>query len=254
MSLRNDVALVGRNSIVREGLQRILTEHGFSVLCSAARTADLPRIARDEPWILLLFADGDCANTETQSLAALHQRFPAARIVLLASEFDFAQVRGAFKAGVAGCLVDEIDCDRLIGLLQLVALGEKVFPSQLADELVDQVAISQPGNGTPTIHSANLSAREVEILRCLIMGLPNKVISRRLSISEATVKVHVKAVLRKLHVMNRTQAAIWATSRGLRGFDSNEPVPPKAMQAALAASALEAAVVPVMETIPLRTA
>lgn len=252
MSLRNDVALVGRNSIVREGLQRILTEHGFSVLCSAARTADLPPIANDEPWILLLFADGDLASSD--SLAALRQRYPSARIVLLASEFDFAQVRGAFKAGVAGCLVDEIDCDRLIGLLQLVALGEKVFPSQLADELVDQVAVGQPGNGTPTIHSANLSTREVEILRCLIMGLPNKVISRRLSISEATVKVHVKAVLRKLHVMNRTQAAIWATSRGLRGFDSNDPVPPKAMQAALAASALDAAAVPVMEAVPLRPA
>jgi len=252
MALQTDVALVGRNTIVREGLQRILVEHDFSVLCSAHRISELPPVEREQPWILLLFAEGESATAEVDALSALHERFPAARIVLLASEFDFAQVRRAFKAGVSGCLVDEIACDRLIGLLHLVALGEKVFPSQLADELVDQVGINQNNTGAPTIHSANLSAREVEILRCLIMGLPNKVISRRLSISEATVKVHVKAVLRKLHVMNRTQAAIWATSRGLRGFDSNEPLPQKAVQAALVASSgLESTAIP-SERLPLQ--
>ena len=250
MSLNIDIALVGRNTIVREGLQRILSEHDFSIIASAARTGDLPPLDREEPWILILFADEGPSGSCVDSLAALHERFPAARIVLLASEFDFSLVRRVFRAGAAGCLIDEIACDRLVGLLHLVALGEKVFPSQLADELVDQVGVTQHSAGAPTIHSANLSAREVEILRCLIMGLPNKVISRRLSISEATVKVHVKAVLRKLHVMNRTQAAIWATSRGLRGFDGDEPLAPKAVQAALTASStLEAGIGGSLQTV-----
>ncbi|WP_205479971.1 LuxR C-terminal-related transcriptional regulator [Sphingomonas arenae] len=251
MPLQIDVALVGRNTIVREGLQRILSENDFSVRWSAARTVDLPDIRRDDPWLLLLFADSDDAAGDGDSIHELHRRFPSARIVLLASEFDFAQVRTAFKAGVCGCLVDEIACDRLLGLLHLVALGEKVFPSQLADELVDHAAASHPMATAPTINSANLSCREVEILRCLIMGLPNKVISRRLSISEATVKVHVKAVLRKLQVMNRTQAAIWATSRGLRGLDNDEPLPPSAMHAALAAtSGLDHGNSPAREPLP----
>jgi two-component system nitrate/nitrite response regulator NarL len=61
----------------------------------------------------------------------------------------------------------------------------------------------------------NLSDREIEILKCLVAGEANKVISRRLLITEATVKVHIKAILRKLHAINRTQAAIWAVVRGL---------------------------------------
>jgi two-component system nitrate/nitrite response regulator NarL len=66
----------------------------------------------------------------------------------------------------------------------------------------------------------------MEILRRLAAGFPNKVISRQLSISEATVKVHVKAVLRKLRVSNRTQAAIWAASQGLHGpaADGDPPI------------------------------
>ncbi|TPG21598.1 DNA-binding response regulator [Sphingomonas koreensis] len=69
---------------------------------------------------------------------------------------------------------------------------------------------------TPEIRNL-LSDREIEILRCLVIGYPNKLISRRLDISEATVKVHVKAVLRKLKVQNRTQAAIYALHHGLSG-------------------------------------
>ena len=63
--------------------------------------------------------------------------------------------------------------------------------------------------------NTNLSDRETEILRQLVLGEANKVISRHLSISEATVKVHIKAILRKLRVLNRTQAAIWAINHGI---------------------------------------
>lgn len=236
MSRGIDIALVGRNTIVREVLQFILSEHEFCVTSSVAKVADLNLVASDQTLILILLVDGHPADFDAESIAALHERFPAVRTVLLATEFDFGMVRRAFQTGVSGYLVNEIDSDRLIGLLDLVAMGEKVFPSQLADELVDHVGVSQHMGNAPSIHSANLSPREIEILNCLIMGLPNKVISRRLLISEATVKVHVKAVLRKLHVMNRTQAAIWGTSRGLHGFDSDEPLATKAVQAALTAT------------------
>jgi two-component system nitrate/nitrite response regulator NarL len=213
---------VGRNTIVREGLQLILSEHGFQVTSSATAAGLVPPTSAT--WILILLVEENAAELVSRSLVALKERYPSARIMLLATEFDFRMVRSAFRAGAAGCLLEELSCDRLVGMLHLVAMGEKVFPSQLADQLMDGAGVNQQNGLSPTIDSAHLSVREVEILRCLIMGLPNKVISRRLSISEATVKVHVKAVLRKLHVMNRTQAAIWATSRGLRGFDSDERV------------------------------
>src|SRR3546814_5032995 len=84
------------------------------------------------------------------------------------------------------------------------------MPSQLARTFANGDAGFKRNNWRESIADVNLSEREVEILRCLILGYANKVISRRLDISEATVKVHVKAILRKLRVSNRTQAAIWA--------------------------------------------
>nr|WP_281377252.1 LuxR C-terminal-related transcriptional regulator [Stakelama sediminis] len=74
-------------------------------------------------------------------------------------------------------------------------------------------------DGEQSLEQANLSDREQQVLRCLMVGYPNKIISRHLNISEATVKVHVKAILRKLRVSNRTQAAIWASGRGLDQMD-----------------------------------
>jgi two-component system nitrate/nitrite response regulator NarL len=83
------------------------------------------------------------------------------------------------------------------------------------------------------ISAAALSEREVEILWCLTLGMANKVVSRRLDISEATVKVHVKAILRKLKVANRTQAAIWAVKHGFERHAARAEQP---MQELLASS------------------
>src|SRR3546814_2865264 len=105
-------------------------------------------------------------------------------------------------------LVKEISCEPLISSLHWVALGEKVMPTQIARTVANGVAGFKRNNWRESIADVNWSEREVEILRCLILGYANKVISRRLDISEATVKVHVKAILRKLRVSNRTQAEI----------------------------------------------
>jgi two-component system nitrate/nitrite response regulator NarL len=96
-----------------------------------------------------------------------------------------------------------------------VASGEKVLPSQLVKHLPLRSAMSNAELNDGSELLETLSEREIETLRCLIMGYPNKVIAYRLDISEATVKVHVKAILRKLGVQNRTQAAIWAVNNGL---------------------------------------
>lgn len=131
----------------------------------------------------------------------------------------------------------EISCDPLAGALRLTALGEKVLPSQMAGSLASapSCAISRRWDTGAT--GTNLSAREVDILRCLVDGEPNKVISRRLSIADATVKVHIKAILRKLRVRNRTQAAIWAVGRGLTAEAPHEVLPPSALRPAQHATA-----------------
>ena len=167
--------------------------------------------------IRIIIIDNGTAKGGEEKYEALHQRFPEARIVVLADTFELEEVIHAFAVGVAGYLVKEISCEPLLVSLRLVALGEKVLPSQFVGNLCDRGLrpSSASSDWTSDVALVNLSEREVQILRDLILGHPNKVISRRLGISEATVKVYVKTVLRKLRVSNRTQAAIWAVVRGL---------------------------------------
>lgn len=214
-----NVSLLCRNSIVREGLSRILEERDFEVMkypsIAAALQMPEPSMECTGPSILLM--DNGAEKFDSERLCALQKKFASSYTVLLSDNFDFQTMMRAFRLGVRGYIVKEISCDRLVASLQLVAAGERVLPSQLADELQSRSSFEDAPEVEKSVDTACLSEREREILRWLIMGCPNKVISRRMDISEATVKVHVKAVLRKLNVRNRTQAAIWAANHGMRG-------------------------------------
>ncbi|HEU4960654.1 MAG TPA: response regulator transcription factor [Sphingomonas sp.] len=231
-----NVALLGRNSIVREGLRRILTEENFHVVQSVDQADNLDGARIDEPPPVLIVVDSGADQDDLDNVRMLQRRFPEARLVLLSDSFDFDAMVRAFRIGIHGYIVKEISCKQLVGSLQLVAMGEKVMPSKLADALPAHATFFEAPDTRKTLDGAALSDRELEILRCLIMGCPNKIISRRLEISEATVKVHVKAILRKLRVQNRTQAAIWGVNRGVEGFAYDAPAAAAAAQPAMIAA------------------
>ncbi|MEW9857027.1 LuxR C-terminal-related transcriptional regulator [Novosphingobium rhizovicinum] len=215
-----DVILLCRNTIIREGLRRILNSEAFNVVFSTHDIAELEQLVPvSENAIILIDAGSD--EVDIEALAVARARYPSSHPVILSDRFDYQGMVVALRHGAHGYIVKEICCEPLISNLQLVAMGEKVLPSQLADELQMRPITTAPIGGTAAAAS-NLSERELEILEWLIMGCPNKVISRHMEISEATVKVHVKAVLRKLSVKNRTQAAIWAANHGLRPRDMEE--------------------------------
>jgi two-component system nitrate/nitrite response regulator NarL len=107
---------------------------------------------------------------------------------------------------------------RLVESLEIVAAGEKVLPPQLLDVLGENIPRQDAETSSISLKGANLTDREMQLLACLVSGMPNKLIARRLNISEATVKVHVKAVLRKLELQNRTQAAMWGAGQGVRNI------------------------------------
>lgn len=207
-------ALLGRDTLMREGLRLILSAHGFIVTQSVERAAALSRDSDDD---IIVVIEDDHDTGDWADIHALHRRFPAAKLVMLADTMNLQGIMGAFEAGVQGYIVKQTLPDALVGSLRLVAMGERVLPSHLVDALMHRE--STPGDSR-MIGLAGLSAREREILNCLAMGNPNKVIARQLSISESTVKVHVKAILRKLRVTNRTQAAI----HGMNGrTDPHQP-------------------------------
>jgi len=127
-----------------------------------------------------------------------------------------------FDLGAHGYIIKSIKSEPLSTALKLVSLGEKVLPSALVEALVghEKGPVSFVDN-SHDVKDANLSSRERDVLCCLMEGYSNKVIARKLEVCEATVKVHVKAILRKLDVQNRTQAAIWAKSRGVSGVNAS---------------------------------
>jgi two-component system nitrate/nitrite response regulator NarL len=123
---------------------------------------------------------------------------------------------------VSGLCSTSIDRAALLKALELVMLGETFIASALVLTILDEASQAHesglnitsalaPTNDTAT-RAHNLTSREVEILMRLMEGESNKVIARKLDIAEATIKIHVKSILRKVRVKNRTQAALWATA------------------------------------------
>ena len=134
----------------------------------------------------------------------LKDQYPEARIAVIADRFDLGFVKLARSAGIDGFCLSANDREVLIKSLELVMLGEAVMPTSMMTLLLDLAPV--------TTELRKLSTRESQILHCLTDGAPNKVIARKLDVAEATVKVHVKAILRKIGAANRTQAAMWATT------------------------------------------
>ncbi|NWK97808.1 DNA-binding response regulator [Sphingobium lactosutens] len=213
------LAIVGKNEIIREGLRRILIDEDFLIDDAVSRPLDLDGEMDGDTVIVV---DAIDINDGLATCEEVRARFPSSRIVIMADEYGLEDVSRAFMTGaVDGYIVKQISCRPLASALRLTALGEKVLPSQIAESLGKSQFSSLPNHWSTGAIGNSLSTREVDILRCLVEGEPNKVISRRLQIADATVKVHIKAILRKLRVRNRTQAAIWAVSRGMAGDASD---------------------------------
>ena len=209
------VAIVSKNPLAREGLRRVIEGEVLTVVETHASSRGLTNTQkRSNPSIVILDHGKDQKNLA--EIEACQSAAPDAKIVILSDKFDFDMMLEAFDAGVHAYIVKRIGCEALIGSLKLVHLGEKVMPSELASGFSARLSSGQELSFLPEAERmALLSDREIETLRHLIVGLPNKVIAARLDITEATVKVHVKAILRKLNVQNRTQAAIWAVNNGI---------------------------------------
>jgi two-component system nitrate/nitrite response regulator NarL len=206
------------NPVLRLGLESILSDAGFVVWHDIVDGfSSLPTI-EDELPALFIIDKGSFASGAIDLVRRLKAHAPAARIVLLADAFDPSFVSTAWDAGAHGFCLSTHTRDVLVKSLELVMLGEVILPATIVLPIAGARtchAHPQPdedtleGNVTGLPHR-RLSNREAEILTCLRDGAPNKVIARKLNLSEATVKVHVKTILKKIGACNRTQAAIWA--------------------------------------------
>jgi two-component system, NarL family, nitrate/nitrite response regulator NarL len=210
-----------RNSLVRAGIRYILDGTRYDV------TGDLegsskPSVAPGALPVLYILDGGHSVDALAEMAADLIAQSSAARVVILADYLDPITMMRALQAGVSGLCSTRMDRAALLKAVDLVMLGETFIASALVLTMLDgasQAHESRPGT-TPALTPANdtipgahnLSSRELEILKRLMKGETNKVIARKLAIAEATIKIHVKTILRKVRVKNRTQAAMWAAA------------------------------------------
>lgn len=208
------IVLISPNAIAREGLSQIIAAGEFTVVCSAPAAADIDWASCGDD-ILAVIDTGQRAR-QADAVADVLKHQPSARCVVLVDKFDLEGMLQCFQKDALGYIVKDMPCSPLIASLRLASLGERIVPSDLLDVMLSQPihAMVAPADERQ-VGEANLSHRELDVLCCLTAGFPNKLIARQLNVSEATVKVHVKAILRKLKVGNRTQAAMWGTVRGM---------------------------------------
>lgn len=213
------IIIVDANAIFREGLTKILPEalnlecHGFD------SSENIRGVSRTELDAALFLIDwGQSETAMALGLDRLQREFPQAYFVVLSDGYSHAHTLCAFRSGARGYIVKQLSSDAIIKSLQLICLGEHVFPVRFVEWLCHagpQAASTTSGQLQADKRDLeevfdNLSPREIEVFAVLCEGKSNKAIARRCGITEATVKVHVKAILRKLKARNRTEAAIWA--------------------------------------------
>jgi DNA-binding NarL/FixJ family response regulator len=203
-----EVVLVGPSGLLLEGLTHILKGTDFQVLASAPSVDQLPSM-ESKTVLLILDAgrDMETALGQVRAFASLHY---AGRIAVIQGTLRWPDVISLFQAGAHASFTERVAPEAFLKSLELIMLGEKLIPSSLLSSMPSLGPHGPPEDNT----EVRLSPQEEQILDGLIDGQPNKFIARKLGIADATVKVHVKSILRKVGLHNRTQAAIWAINRG----------------------------------------
>ncbi len=205
------VLLADDHPVVRQGLRTFLElQDDVEIVGEAADGPEAVAVAgRILPDVVLLDLvmpgmDG------VEAIRGVRAASPGTRVVVLTTFSDDRMVVDSVKAGAAGYLLKDVRPPDLAEAVRAVHRGESVLHPRVAGKLMREVA-RPPRPGT----LESLSERELDVLRLLASGLPNRDIAARLVLSEKTIKTHVSSILAKLEVKDRTQAALYAVREGL---------------------------------------
>lgn len=215
MSMR--VIIIDDHALFRVGLQGLLEQRGIEVIAAVAEGAEGLALAQEmNPDIILLdLRMPDMSGLEV--LQEVREREIRIPVVMLTTSNEEQDLVEALRNGAQGYLLKDMEPDELVSALRDIERGKNVVAQGLTDVLARMVQ-GEPSDDEEHKQSpfSELTPREMEILCLLADGQSNKVIARNLGISDGTVKLHVKAILRKLEVHSRVEAAVIAVEQGLR--------------------------------------
>ena len=215
------VLLIDDHTLFRLGLKGLLERSSIEVVGAASTGQEGLQKARElSPDVILL--DMRMPDMDgLQVLGRLREQGVTVPITILTTSEEERDLVECLRAGAQGYLLKDMDPEELVGALHRIVNGESVVAPQLANTLARALQ-SKTGNQTPKTPLSDLTPREREIIGHLAEGQSNKAIARDLGISDGTVKLHVKAILRKLNVRSRVEAAVIAVEHGLGRKLSNQ--------------------------------
>lgn len=257
-----ETVVIEARSLLREALVSLMESHSYRVICSVGSIADIERSVVKEAQPELVILGALPADRVADVTSSIRNRWQDAKIIMLFENASAKDLHKLMAAGLDACIPMFASPRTLIDTLQLIVcerlrvlmVGDATIPQALSEteEDEDEEVMSEghplvatlassfevPRPAMPCARSSlakpdgdsaarsgsghGLSEREEQILKALVRGHSNKMIARMYSVTEATVKVHMKSILRKIRVANRTQAAIWAIKNARFPEEMNE--------------------------------
>ncbi len=214
MSVR--LMIADDHAAVRVGVISLIRGTEIELICQAETCEQTVKFALvSEPDVLLL--DVRLAGSDGLSaLEQIHRENPHIAVLIFSADEDFKAMVHAHKLGALGFVLKGVNRDDLLKSIRHVAMGDSVWTPRQMRQIVSRGAAAALAT-----HDRNpLSSREFEVLREIAIGRSNEVISKELEVNIETVKQHVKSILKKLHIENRTQAALFSLRSELQSASS----------------------------------
>lgn len=206
--------LIDDHPMLRSGLKQLMAlDPRLQVVAEAGNgTEGLALAQQHDPDLILLDLNMPGLNG-LDTLTQLREMALSGRVVVFSVSDNEEDVVSALKRGADGYLLKDMEPEALLKALYQAAAGQIVLSEALTPILVARLRETQPARPRDI---SQLTRREREILLLISDGMTNKAIARKLAISESTVKVHVKYLLKKMNLKSRLEAAVWALQNGLR--------------------------------------
>ena len=212
------VLLIDDHALVRKGIEELLQSRGVQVVAAVGSGEEGLLRARELQTDLILLDVKMPGMNGVETLKQLRASGVSAPVVMLTMSREDADLSAALRAGAQGYLLKDIEPEDLVPALEAAMHGNNVVARELVGTLARLVRGDAGPQQVPQPRAApfaELTPRELEILECIADGFSNKMIARALEITDGTVKLHVKAILRKLGMRSRVEAAVSAVEHGL---------------------------------------
>jgi len=209
------VLLVDDHDLFRTGLRNLLEQQGVEIVGEAGSGHDALRIVRETaPEVVVMDLNMPGMNG-VDATRHIGRDAPLTRVIVLTISDQEQDVMDAILAGACGYLLKDASIQDLMKGIQAAAVGESLISPHIASKVLQHVRATTAAPGAAATIRAELSERELQVLKLIANGNDNAMIARELHISPKTVKNHISNILMKLQIENRIQAAVYAVRSGI---------------------------------------